>query len=284
MIAFATGLQGAGIAAALCAHLQEVLPSSARAFEALQQLAPTSDEASDVTGTNSDATGHSCKAASGNSNPDADDDQKIDDSCSSKQGPHGISPEPCSNHIEHKPNRVLVSSSLACMEPASRNMQRACMQQDMASDSARSGSAYARSMPGSQPGDEITKVGAHASTKDSRDQAAESTACPVKQFRFAMLFSGYVPQAPKILQLWQRSTCINIPSYHCFGNTELDRQVGPQASCHLASWFSEKNTACVVKQHGCGHMVPSSKADAVGYLLFFDDAIQMQKGHQFGLS
>ncbi len=97
--------------------------------------------------------------------------------------------------------------------------------------------------------------------------------CPIHQFAFAMLFSGYMPQAPQILQLRQRIGAISVPSFHCFGSAERDWQVQPRHSNDLASWFSDQDVSCVVKQHASGHMIPAGPIDVEEYVLFFDDAM-----------
>ena len=125
----------------------------------------------------------------------------------------------------------------------------------------------------------LSYAGVGASSEHEVVPAEAGTACdrtcvrkqwPPRQFAFAMMFSGYMPQAPELLRLRQRLPAIRVPSLHCFGSACQDWQVDMAASLDLSEWFCHSEVLHVVKQHAAGHMVPSTRADADDYITFLD--------------
>lgn len=120
----------------------------------------------------------------------------------------------------------------------------------------------------------IDRSSALLSVRHIRSDGDFQSSLPLpKQFAFAMLFSGYMPQAAEVLHMQQRVDSIRIPSLHCFGSGSQDWQVSTAASQALLNWFSQERDQCTTKKHIAGHMIPSTLADTEQYVTFMEGAM-----------
>ena len=279
-------LQGSGIAAALCAHIQQTLTGPTAHCEGIEQLTPAPLESSSSSSIKNSTTNPQHAALlpipTASLDPSASCKNRTwpycGNGCAAENDSHAWQRASKSGHPDQQQDRLGMNavpsgtiSRIACLKKLSldaqlevRNSQLARWDNDKNCSGVHSGS-----MPEHQCKHDFLYL-----EPLGQDQACQAAQCPLKQFSFAMLFSGYMPQAPQLLKLRQQVAAINLPSLHCFGSAPHDWQVSPDSSRDLATWFSGHGCPHVVKQHDNGHMVPASHADVQGYFAFMDDAME----------